>query len=163
MFSPENCSRCDADAVSLAEGCIWYTGLRGVPGSPGSRVRGMLSKRLPANAGELTISAEWIGVWFTPRQTNRAPEVARISSERSKQILDVAVSRRQGRPEAAGMDRRVVLEPHSTCEGGEPQGSRKGRPGYPLEGRGNQADVSKQKRIAKTPNLEFLCPRIWIE
>jgi hypothetical protein len=39
-------------------------------------------------------------------------------------ILDVAVSRRQGRPEVAGTDRRAVLEPHSTDEGGEPQGSR---------------------------------------
>jgi hypothetical protein len=64
------------------------------------------------------------GVWFTPRRTNPAPEVARRSSEWSKQILDVAVSRCQGRPEAAGTDRRAVLEPHSTREGGEPQGSR---------------------------------------
>ncbi len=32
--------------------------------------------------------------------------------------------------------RRAVVPPHSTCEGGEPQGSRKGRPRYPLEGRG---------------------------
>src|SRR5579862_9841900 len=115
-----------------ASGC---TVMRGHPGSPGSLVRGMLSKRLPANAGELTISAERTGVWFTQIQTNPAPEVARMPSEWSEQILDVAVSRCQGRPEAAGMDRRAVLELHTTCEGGEPQGSGNGRPRYPLEGR----------------------------
>jgi len=135
--------RCDADAVSLAEAASGAPTCEVYPGSPGSLVRVMLSKRLPANAGELTISAEWTGVWFTPRQTNQAPEVARISSERSKQILDVAVSRCQGRPEAAGTDRRAVLEPHSTREGGEPQGSGNGRPRYPLEGRRNRADVSR--------------------
>ena len=36
------------------------------------------------------------------------------------------------------MDGRAVLRPHSTCEGGEPQGFRKERPRYPLEGRGNK-------------------------
>ena len=33
-------------------------------------------------------------------------------------------------------DDGAVLQPHSTDEGGEPQGSRKGRPRYPPEGRG---------------------------
>jgi hypothetical protein len=39
------------------------------------------------------------------------------------------------------MDSREVLRTHGTGEGGEPQGSRKGRPGYPLEGRGEQMDA----------------------
>ena len=42
----------------------------------------------------------------------------------------------------AGKGRRAVLRIHSTDEGGEPQGSRKGRPRYPLEGRGEQMDVA---------------------
>jgi hypothetical protein len=40
------------------------------------------------------------------------------------------------------MDRGDFLGTHSTDEGGEPQGSREGRPRYPLEGRGEQQDVS---------------------
>jgi hypothetical protein len=158
-IQPRKHGHCDADAVRHAEGSIRaHRYARCVPGSPGSLAQGMLSKRLPVNAGELSISAVTTWVGFTHIQTNRAPEVARMSSEWSKQILDVAVSRRQGRPEAAGMGRRAVLEPHSTEEGGEPQGSGNGRPRDPLEGRGNRTDVSRQNRIAKTPNLEFLCP-----
>src|SRR5262245_46739614 len=45
----------------------------------------------------------------------------------------------EGRPEEARMDLGAVLQPHSTDEGGEPQGSRTGRPRYPPEGRGKQA------------------------
>jgi hypothetical protein len=44
----------------------------------------------------------------------------------------------------AGTGRRAVLRVHSTDEGGEPQGSREGRPRYPLEGRDEQGDVSMQ-------------------
>jgi hypothetical protein len=43
------------------------------------------------------------------------------------------VSARQGQPEVGGTDRREGLRTHSTDEGGEPQGSREGRPWYPLE------------------------------
>lgn len=50
------------------------------------------------------------------------------------------VSRRQEKSEAAVRDNAAVLRTHSTDEGGEPQGSRKGRPGYPPEGRGEQMD-----------------------
>jgi hypothetical protein len=39
-----------------------------------------------------------------------------------------------------------------TREGGEPQGSRKGRPRYPLEGRGEQVDASTQCHIRETQN-----------
>jgi hypothetical protein len=60
----------------------------------------------------------------------------------------------QGRPEAAVTGRRAVLRTHITDEGGEPQGSRKGRPRYPLEGRGEQVDASAQSHIAETQNSE---------
>ena len=58
----------------------------------------------------------------------------------------------QGRPEAIGKDGGAVLRPRSTCEGGEPQGFRKERPRYPLEGRGEQADVSAEGNIGETQN-----------
>jgi hypothetical protein len=122
--APKTFCRCDADAVSLAEGCIWYTGSRGVPGSPGSLVRGMLSKRLPANAGELTISAILKLGMVHPDSNEPGPGSGEDVFRAERMILDVAVSRHQGRPEGAGTDRRAVLEPHSTREGGEPQGSR---------------------------------------
>ena len=47
---------------------------------------------------------------------------------------------------------RAVVRTHSTREGGEPQGSRKGRPRYPLEERGEQVDVSIESRIRETQN-----------
>ena len=60
----------------------------------------------------------------------------------------------QGRPEATATGRRAVLRAHSTDEGGEPQGSREGRPRYPLEGRGEQVDASTQRHIAEAQNSE---------
>jgi hypothetical protein len=59
---------------------------------------------------------------------------------------------RQGKPEVIGTDGRAVLRPYSTREGGEPQGFRKERPRYPLEGRGKQADVSAEGNIGETQN-----------
>ena len=50
------------------------------------------------------------------------------------------VTRRQEKSEAVVRDSAAVLRTHSTEEGGEPQGSREGRPGYPPEGRGEQMD-----------------------
>lgn len=56
----------------------------------------------------------------------------------------------QGKPEVSGKDGRAVLRAHSTSEGGKPQGSREGRPRNPLEGRGEQADVSAEGNIGET-------------
>jgi hypothetical protein len=53
------------------------------------------------------------------------------------------------------MDAEQSYKPICTWEGGEPQGSRKGRPRYPLEGRREQADASTQRRIAETQNSEI--------
>src|SRR6202051_3300508 len=58
----------------------------------------------------------------------------------------------QGKPEATGIDGSAVLPTHNTREGGEPQGFRKERPRYPLEGRGEQADVSAEGNIDETQN-----------
>src|SRR4029077_1994384 len=93
------------------------------PGSPESLARGMLPKGFPRNPGELP-----------------------------HRLLIMGGSDRQGKPEATGKDGRAVLRPRSTCEGGEPQGFRKERPRYPLEGRGEQADVSAEGNIGETQN-----------
>jgi len=58
---------------------------------------------------------------------------------RSEHTL-IEVNHRRGEPEAEVTDSPAVLRTHTTDEGGEPQGSRKGRPGYPPEGRGEQMD-----------------------
>ena len=60
----------------------------------------------------------------------------------------------EGRPKEARTDLGAVLQPHSTDEGGEPQGSRKGRPRYPLEGRGKQTYESVERRHHETQNSE---------
>jgi len=62
------------------------------------------------------------------------------------------VSCNQGQPEVTAKDRGDFLRAHSTDEGGEPQGSRKGRPRYPLEGRDEQVDVSAQGHMHGTLN-----------
>ena len=66
---------------------------------------------------------------------------------------------RQGKPEANGTDGGAVLRPYSTCEGGGPQGFRKERPRYPLEGRGEQADVSAEGNIGETQNSNHYVPK----
>jgi hypothetical protein len=67
-------------------------------------------------------------------------------------LLTMGGTDRQGKPEVIGTDGRAVLRPYSTREGGEPQGFRKERPRYPLEGRGKQADVSAGGNIGETQN-----------
>ena len=51
-----------------------------------------------------------------------------------------------------GKDAEQSYEPIRTGEGGEPQGSRKGRPRYPLEGRGEQTDAAVEGNISETQN-----------
>src|SRR5215831_5192691 len=110
----------------------------------------MLSNGLPVNPGELAISPEpGESVQPDPNRTRSrgskgVPREANRPSARS--------TCHQGRPEAAGRGRRAVVRTHSTREGGEPQGSRKGRPRYPLEGRGKQVDASTRSRIRETQN-----------
>src|SRR2546428_10176127 len=56
----------------------------------------------------------------------------------------------KGRPEEARTDAGAVLQPYSTDEGGEPQGSGNGRPRHPLEGRGKQAYESAERNHNET-------------
>ena len=50
------------------------------------------------------------------------------------------------------MDAEQSYKPICTWEGGEAQGSRKGRPRHPLEGRGEQTGVSVEGNISETQN-----------
>jgi hypothetical protein len=60
--------------------------------------------------------------------------------------MDREVRATKGRPEEARTDAGAVLQPYSTDEGGEPQGSGNGRPRNPLEGRGKQAHESAERK-----------------
>jgi hypothetical protein len=109
------------------------------PGSPESLARGMLTKGLPVNPGELPASPQAGPGGAQPKDTwspggEGCPREKRMTLKRSHLL-----PRETG---GTGTGRRAVLRFHTTDEGGEPQGSRKGRPRYPLEGRDEQVDVS---------------------
>jgi hypothetical protein len=121
---------CDADAVDKAEGNIRSTEYREVTlGAPESLARGMLPKGFSRNPGELAIA-------FAREETSR-----------------------QGKLEANGTDGLSILRPYSTCESGKPQGFRKERPRYPLEGRGEEADGSTEGDIGETQNSNHYVPK----
>ena len=90
---------------------------------------------------------------------NRTRSAVAAEGRRQKRKASAAkVTCRQGKPEVAATGRRAVLRTHTTYEGGEPQGSRKGRPRYPLEGRGKQGDESIRGRRPETPISEDPVP-----
>ena len=68
--------------------------------------------------------------------------------------MDREVRATKGRPEGARTDAGAVLRPYSTDEGGEPQGSRKGRPRNPLEGRGKHAYESAERKHSEKGDAE---------
>src|SRR5215469_13361570 len=70
-----------------------------------------------------------------------------------------AVRATKGRPEEAWTDAGAVLRPHITEEGGEPQGSREGRPRHPLEGRGKQSYEPVERRHNEAQNSRTYAPR----
>ena len=150
MVQPRNRPNCDADAVLRAEGSIRHTDRRGVAGIAGVASAGHAyqgTSREPRRAP--CFSVIWALGDAQPKDTwsprgEGCPREKRMTLERS--LL---------RPRAtggAGTGRRAVLRFHSTDEGGEPQGSRKGRPRYPLEGRDEQVDVSAQHNMHETWN-----------
>ena len=121
------------------------------PGSPESLARGMRSKGFPANPGELPTSSE-SGCGAAQPKCHQVPGERGFSPREAKPPS----TRRNLLPrETGGVRPRVEeqsYEPIATDEGGEPQGSRKGRPRYPLEGRGEQVDASTRLHIVETPN-----------
>ncbi len=150
MIQPRNRPNCDADAVLSAEGSIRYAVMRGV-----ARIAGVASAghayqgtfREPRRAP--CFSVIWAPGGAQPKDTwspggEGCPREKRTTLKRS--LL------RPRETVGAGKGRRAVLRFHSTDEGGEPQGSRKGRPRYPLEGRDERVDVSAQCHRHETLN-----------
>lgn len=145
-----NQSCCDADVFPLTEGSIRHTEMRGVSGiagvaSPGHAYKG--TSREPRRAH--CFSVIWAFGAAQPESTwspggEGCPREKRTTLKRS-----LLSPRETG---GTGKGRRAVLELHSTDEGGEPQGFRKGRPRYPLEGRENRMDVSTKNPTHGTQN-----------
>ena len=120
---------CDAEAVDKAEGNIRSSDI----------ARSRRDRRSPLSRGML------------PKGFSRNPGEFAIA-------LREETSRR-GRLEANGTDEGSILRPYSACEGWEPQGFRKERPRYPLEGRGEEADGSAEGNIGETQNSNHYVPK----
>jgi hypothetical protein len=139
-----------ADVVNLAEGSIRSTDTRGRQESPESPARGMLAKGFPVNPGELDTAPDAGLGYAQPKGTRsrgaRGVPCGKRTSPRRRETCH------QGKPEATANGARAVLRVHSTDEDGEPQGSRKGRPRHPSEGRDEQIDVSTQRHRPETQN-----------
>jgi hypothetical protein len=131
-----------ADSVNVLEGSIRSSVMARTEGVAGVQGRGMLSQGSPVNPGELTIPSKYCAQ--VPRIRSGTRSMGHEGRTHGSEYALIEVSRRQGKPEAAVTDSTAVLRTHTTYEGGEPQGSRKGRPGYPLEGRGKQMDGAIQ-------------------
>jgi hypothetical protein len=112
------------------------------PRVAGVRDRGMLSMGSPVNPGKSLYLFGSLG--FGSAQSKIEPGLLGHEGISRKKQMDprVEVTGHQGQPEVAATASGDCLRTHSTDEGGEPQGSRKGRPRYPLEGRRKQMDVS---------------------
>ena len=146
----------EIDLIAMPTPCCRRKAAPGAPlcevrsGSPESLARGMLTKgisREPRRAP--CFSAIWAPGGAQPKDTwspggEGCPREKRTTLKRS-----LLLPRETG---GAGTGRRAVSRFHSTDEGGEPQGSRKGRPRYPLEGRDEQVDVSGQGHRHETLN-----------
>src|ERR1700738_1172291 len=122
--------RCEADVFAPAEGSIWQRPLmRGRADSPGSLAQGMLHRDGPGTE-ESSPSP------LTPR----GPPL-----EMGREVRAT-----KGRPEEARTDAGAGLQPYSTDEAGEPQAAPTGRPRNPLEGRGEQAYESAERKHNET-------------
>ena len=121
---------CEADVFAPAEGSIWRRPLmRGRADSPGSLAQGMLHRDGPGT-----------------EESSPSP----LTPGGPPQGMGRELRATKGRPEEARRDAGAVLQPYSTNEGGEPQGSGNGRPRNPLEGRGKQAYESAERKHNET-------------
>ena len=145
----------EIDLIAMPTPCCRRKAEFGAPlgevcsGSPESLARGMLTKGFPVNPGELPASPQAGPGAAQPKDTRSAGGEGCLREKRMTLKRSLLRPRETG---GAGTGRRAVLRFHSTDEGGEPQGSRKGRPRYPLEGRDEQVDVSGQGNRHETLN-----------
>ena len=129
---PRNLYHCEVHVIAAAEDSTWPRPLlRGRADSPGSLAQGMLHRDGPGT-----------------EESSSSP----LTPGGPPLVVGREVRATKGRPEEARMDAGAVLRPYSTEEGGEPQGSRKGRPRNPLEGRGKQAYESVERKHNETRN-----------
>lgn len=140
----------DADALLIAEGSIRRTVMRGEAGitgvaSPGHAYKGI--SREPRRAR--CFSVDWAIGGAQPKATWSREGEGCLREKRTTLKRSLLPPRETG---GAGMGRRAVLRFHSTDEGGEPQGSREGRPRYPSEGRDEQVNVSTRNHMHETLN-----------
>ena len=145
----------EIDLIAMPTPCCRRKAASGAPlcevcsGSPESLARGMLTKGLPVNPGELPASPQVGPGAAQPKDTRSPGGEGCLREKRMTLKRSLLLPRETG---GAGTGRRAVLRFHSTDEGGEPQGSRKGRPRYPLEERDEQVDVSGQGHRHETLN-----------
>ena len=135
---------------SWSEGSIRCTVMRGVAGiagvaSPGHAYKGL--SREPRRAS--CFSVIWASGGAQPKDTWSPEGEGCLREKRTTLERSLLPPRETG---GAGKGRGAVLRFHITDEGGEPQGSRKGRPRYPLEGRDEQVDVSARDCMHETLN-----------
>ena len=120
------------------------------PGSPESLARGMLTKGISREPRRAPCLSAYLGSGAAQPKDTRSPGGEGCPREKRTTLeRSLLWPRETG---GAGKGRRAVLRFHSTDEGGEPQGSRKGRPRDPLEGRDEQVDVSAQRHRHETLN-----------
>ena len=145
----------EIDLIAMPTPCCGRKADSGAPlgevcsGSPESLARGMLTKGFPVNPGELPASPQAGPGVAQPKDTRSPGGEGCLREKRMTLKRSLLLPRETG---GAGTGRRAVLRFHSTDEGGEPQGSRKGRPRYPLQGRDEQVDVSGQGHRHETWN-----------
>ena len=110
------------------------------PGPTESLARGTLSKGFSRNLGELPISSREPGM-VHPTQRTRPWGYGCAPAGSEGRHPTAEVPGRRGRPEVAGTGREQSYDPIVPMKVGKRRASAKGRPRYPLEGRGKQADV----------------------
>ena len=146
----------EIDLIAMPTPCCRRKATSGTPlgevrsGSPESLARGMLTKGLPVNPGELPTSSDY-GLGCAQPKGTRSPGNEGCPAG-SEQALDVE------KPVAKGDRRRQLRVDEQSYDSIVPmkvenrRAPEKGRPRHPLEGRDEQVDVSVQHNMHETLN-----------
>jgi hypothetical protein len=117
--APKSFVIADGEAISLAEGSIWATAMRGGQEPPESLARGTLPRGFSRNLGTpLSLLLHKAGmVRLTAKDQASDGMDAPAEGANKRPAEEVAGGR--GKPETASEGLAGVLRPHSTGEGGE--------------------------------------------
>jgi hypothetical protein len=141
--APKSFQYCGAQTVSMVEGRILTTVSARLSRTIGVSSPGHVSKRIPQEPGRpLRLLLRERGVVDLSQQTRPwTVEVFRSKERRNtrREVPDV-----QGRPESSGKDEEESYEPIVPLKVGNRRATIRWRPRKPLEGRGEQADVSSE-------------------